>query len=170
MLSWPCLESAKAAQGRGGSSSQQRSCLSSGKHKGSAVSLRAHGRGRGQRVREVTGVQETKQSHILHDEFQETRRRKRLRWKLWAGDLFLAQCLVEPGHTKRVGGCIERRPSSPERNSMAGRVCVREEGLFLRNHHHGPMSVHALSRTTDDEGQLPARGCPTGRTCRRTPG
>ena len=37
---------------------------------------------------------------------------------------------------------IGRRPSWPETNSMAGRVCVHTEGHSLHNCHHSSMSVH----------------------------
>ena len=54
---------------------------------------------------------------------------------------------------KRPGGRSGRGPSSPETNSMGGRVCVRKEGLLLRNYHHSPMSVHVPERAIDEEGE-----------------
>ena len=36
---------------------------------------------------------------------------------------------------------------------MAGRVCVRKEGLFLPNYHHSPTSVHEPENAIDEEGE-----------------
>ena len=46
---------------------------------------------------------------------------------------------------------IGRRPSSPETNSMAGWVCVREERLFLRSCHYGLQSVNVPKHASDKE-------------------
>ena len=54
-----------------------------------------------------------------------------------------------PPPTTRIG----RRLSSPETNSMAGRVCVHNERHFLRNYHHSPMSFHALKHAIDEKGE-----------------
>ena len=45
---------------------------------------------------------------------------------------------------------------------MAGGVCVRKEGLFLRNYHHRPMSVHVLQQTIDEEGEHQHEGALLG--------
>ena len=37
---------------------------------------------------------------------------------------------------------------------MAGRACVREEGLFLRNYHYHPMNVHVPRRAIDEERSI----------------
>ena len=49
--------------------------------------------------------------------------------------------------TTRIG----RRPSSPETNSMAGRVCAYKEGLLLHNCPHHHQSVNAPKRPSNEE-------------------
>ena len=34
---------------------------------------------------------------------------------------------------------------------MAGRACVRQEGLFLHHYHHCLMNVHVPKRAIDEE-------------------
>ena len=42
---------------------------------------------------------------------------------------------------------------------MAGRICVREEGLFLRNYRHRPMRVHAHVVGEEGEQQHDRQDC-----------
>ena len=43
--------------------------------------------------------------------------------------------------------------SSPETNSMAGRVCVQNERHFLRDYHRSPMNFHALKHAIGEKGE-----------------